>query len=168
MTGSVGPKGSVKRASEFLGEPVDGATQIESQGGVLKSMTDPRGLLFGLAGRLLRLPGQAYDPGKALEETPPGEPLPVPRHAVLAVTPTALHVIPASDTGRMKKGASALSLPLADVVSVSIEEKKVVTDFTISLAGGQVVTAETKRVGANKHNIDVLRLLKSRAEQRAT
>jgi hypothetical protein len=169
MSDTVGQKGSIKRASEFLGEPVDGATQIESQGGVVKSMTgvSVAGVGLGpagfLAGFLLGLGAQkAYDARQGKAASEPGEPIPVPRHAVLAVSRTAVHVIPASDTGRMKKGSSTLSIPLAEVATVIIDERKVVTAFKILLTSGQFFTGETKRLGANKHNIEVLRLLEAR------
>ncbi len=53
MPSAVGQKGAVKRSAAFLGEAVHGATQMESQGGVTKSMTSMSGAGLGLAGRLL-------------------------------------------------------------------------------------------------------------------
>lgn len=159
----VGPKGSVKRASGFLQVPVHGATQIESAGGVTKSMLDFRKAGLGPVAMLVGLGSQkAFDAARAQGDAEPGQPIGVPRHAVLAVTSDSLHIIAASDAGRIKKGAPTITIPLAAISAVLIEERKVATGFRVELTQGQYVVAETKRIGANRHNIDVLRLLQSR------
>lgn len=162
MSESVGQKGSVKRASELLGVPVAGATQIENAGGVTRSMFDLRKAGLGLAGRVVGLGAQkVVDARQSSGDAASSDPIPVPRHAVLAVTSDAVHIIPASDAGRMKKGTQPLTIPLSEIADVTLDERNVATGFVIGLRSGKSLSAETKRIGANRHNIEVLRLLQS-------
>ena len=168
MESPVGQKGAVKRAVAFLGEPVDGATQVESAGGVTSTIVT--GAALGGGAGLARLLGRRLDKAQSAKDQRESEAgtqlLAVPRHALLAVTATYVHFLPASDIGRIPKDAVPTSVPLSEVARVDVEERKITTSFRLTLTSGAVLAGETKRIGANRHNLEVLRLLQDRAAAR--
>lgn len=162
MSDAIGQRGSIKRAGEYLGEAVDGAIQIETRGGLLKTTARAGGL--GLVGKLAVQGGMAARDAhrKRQQDAPSAEPMQIPRWAVLAVTSSTLHIVTASDTGRMKRDAASIAIPFLEIADVVIDEKRVITNFEVQIRSGQVLQAETKRLGVNRHNTEVLRLLQAR------
>ena len=110
------------------------------------------------AGALGRLVGKA---GKKVESGADAVPLyALPQYALLAIAAESIFIIPATDAAGIKKKLPHHEIPLSDITSVVVDERRATTGFEISLCSGQLLKGETKRLAANRYNTSVLRRLK--------
>jgi len=68
-----------------------------------------------------------------------------PGRGYVALTVDALHVVPAGPLGRPRRGVAAFSVPLTDIVGVSVQELGSEATFEVALRTGHTLTGTTTR-----------------------
>ena len=137
------------RMAKHVGEPIEGAAPITAPGGAAMQIG---GGVGGLAGAAVA--GVAGSRGAASD-------IPVGRFAWLGVGPQQLVITKASLMGK-PTGDPLARIPFADVTQMSLTEGKITMRVDLDLRDGRHVAFETKRLGPNKPNVEVLELLQSR------
>lgn len=73
----------------------------------------------------------------------------VPGRGYVALTVDALHVVPAGALGRPRRGVAAFSVPLTEVMGVTVQEVGGSATFEVALRNGHHLVGTTNR--AHRH-----------------
>lgn len=139
---------------------MEGACFFQPAGEVVSTM-----LKHQLYGPLLSKGATALQDRRAGAEPSEGAALPLPRTFLLAATRDALHVLATNGSMKVDAKAGSVSYDWTGMAGATYDERKLTLRLRIDLVDGRWLEADTKRIGANRKNIDVCKLIEVRAGQ---
>jgi hypothetical protein len=93
---------------------------------------------------------------------PAGGPIAVTKNSILALEPDSFALVGIDLLLGRPKGEPYAKVPYTDVAALALSEGKITTRVDVTLNDGQAFAFESKRLGANKPNTEVLALLRDR------
>jgi hypothetical protein len=140
--------------SKHLGTQVDGACGIAKPGSTMTGA-----LTVGVGGAVGAAAAAAA--GSRGGPAPAGD-IAVTRNSILALEPDCFDLVGIDALLGRPKGEPYAKVPYADVAEVALSEGKITTRVDVALTDGRTFAFESKRLGANKPNREVLELLRQR------
>jgi hypothetical protein len=142
------------RLSKHLGTQVDGACGIAKPGSTMNGA-----LTVGVGGAVGAAASVAVASRKG--SAPDGD-IAVKRNSILAVEPDCFDLVGIDNLLGRPKGEPFARVPYADVAALTLTEGKITTRVDVALTDGRAFAFESKRLGQNKPNREVLELLRQR------
>jgi hypothetical protein len=143
-----GKASHAQKLAKHLDAPIDAACMINKAGA---TATMAVGGVLGLA-------------ASAVATRKPGaEEIKVVTNGWLAVGPQAFALVKGDKFLGNPKGPAFAEIPYADVATVELKQGRLTTRADVGLLDGRSFAFETKRMGANKGNPEVLGLLAERS-----
>jgi hypothetical protein len=136
-----------EKLTKHLGAPIDAACMINKPGA---TTTMAVGGVLGMAA------------SAAVTRRGNGHEIKVVSNGWLAVGPRSFALVRGDKLLGNPKGEPFAEIAYADVAGVEIKQGKLTTRASVSLVDGRDFAFETKRIGANKANPEVLELLAER------
>jgi hypothetical protein len=142
------------RMSKHLGTQVDAACGIAKPGSTMTGA-----LSAGVGGAVGAAAAAAA--GKRGGPAPAGE-VAVKGNSILALEPECFDLVGIDALMGKPKGPPYAQIPYAEVAELALNEGKITTRVDVALNDGRTFSFESKRLGANKPNTEVLALLRDR------
>jgi len=139
--------------SKHLGTQVDAACGIAKPGATITGA-----LSAGVGGAV----GAAAAAATTNRSDPAGADIAVSKNSILALEPDCFDLVGIDLLLGRPKGEPYARVPYADVAARTLTQGKITTRVDVTLTDGHAFAFESKRLGANKPNAEVLALLRDR------
>jgi hypothetical protein len=142
------------RMSKHLGTQVDGACGIAKPGSTMTGA-----LSAGVGGAVGAAAAAA---ASSRGGSAPAGDVAVKGNSILALEPDCFDLVGIDLLLGRPKGEPYAKIPYADVATLTLTDGKITTRVDVALTDGRAFAFESKRLGANKSNTEVLALLRDR------